>query len=61
MNTKEGDEMLTKQEVMEFLKISLSTVNRLMREKDIPYHKIKGNVRFKRSDVERYIEATRQE
>lgn len=59
MKQEQGEVMLTKDDVMKMLNVSLSTVNRLMREKDIPFHKIKGNVRFKRSDVETYLEKVR--
>ena len=61
MKQEQGEIMLTKDDVMKMLNVSLSTVNRLMTGKDIPFHKMKGNVRFKHSDVEKYIEDTRHE
>jgi len=57
---KEGDIMLTKKQVMEQLNISLSTIDRLIRGGKLPSHKMGKAVRIKQSDVERYIEETRQ-
>lgn len=42
---------MTKLEVAEFLKISKTTVNKLMQEKKIPYYKIGDSVRFKKSEI----------
>ena len=46
------DEYMTFGEVCKFLKISTSTLNRLKAEDKIPYRKIGGCIRFKRSELD---------
>lgn len=46
--------MLTKQEVMEWLKVSLTTIDRLMKQ-GMPYTKIGKAVRFEKEDVEKWL------
>jgi len=41
-----NDEILSKKEAEQFLKISVSTMNRLMKKKAIPFSKINGKVLF---------------
>jgi len=50
---------LTKKEVIAYLKISLSYLDQLMRDKEIPYHKLKRKVLFKKSDIDRFMESKR--
>lgn len=51
--------LLTISEVAELLKISAWTVRRLQRQRKIPFVKIGGSVRFKRSDLTAYLERRR--
>lgn len=60
MKHKQGETMLTKTDVMQVLNVSLSTVNRLMKSKELPFQKIRGAVRFKRQDVDEYLERSRK-
>lgn len=54
-------ELLTVQEVSEFLKISRSSVYRLVENRLIPFYKIKSGLRFCRKDLEEYLESCRIE
>ena len=46
-----SNEILTKKEAAEFLRISIPTINRLMRNRKIPFSKINGKVLFQRKDL----------
>ena len=53
-----NDELLTKKELQEYLKVSHGTIDRLMKE--IPYIKLagkKGRVLFKKSDIDAWLES----
>ena len=45
------NEILTKKEAAEFLRISIATINRLMKKRKIPFSKINGKVLFQRKDL----------
>lgn len=49
-------EILTIQEVAEYLKLNEKTAYRLASEKKIPGFKVGGSWRFKRVDIEKWIE-----
>ena len=52
----EKDELMTVQEVIEYLKISRQTLFRLRKEGVIPFYQVgERGVRFKRSDIEDYL------
>jgi excisionase family DNA binding protein len=54
-----ADDLMTKEDLMAYLKISLPTVNRLM-VRGLPYIKLaegKGHVLFRRKDIDKYLEA----
>ena len=57
---KEGEKMLTKQDVMERLNVSLGTVNKLIREKKLPVYKIDRAVRIQPKDFEEYLKSIKQ-
>jgi excisionase family DNA binding protein len=48
---------LTISEVAEAVKLSEQTIRRYVLNREIPYHKIKKVIRFKPSEVERWIES----
>jgi len=50
------DEILTLKEVAEYLKLAEKTAYRLAAEGKLPGFKVGGSWRFKREDVERWIE-----
>lgn len=54
-------EMLSREQVQEYLKISRGTLLRLMNatENPIPYFKLKRHVLFKKADVEAWLESKR--
>ena len=49
------EELLTRNEVMEYLKISHGTLHKLMKQKAIPYIKFEKKVLFRKSDVEKFL------
>lgn len=51
----------TPDELAEFLAISKATVYRLVGKRQLPFHKIGGVLRFKKADIERYLEDGRTE
>lgn len=55
------EELLTLDEVAKFLKISVSTMRRLLGKRYIPFIKIGGSVRFATSDILSYVERQRVE
>lgn len=46
-----SNEILTKKEAAELLRISIATIDRLMRDRKIPFSKINGKVLFLRKDL----------
>jgi excisionase family DNA binding protein len=56
-------DLLTKEEVMEYLRISLTTLDRLMKSHEIPFHKMKegrrGHVLFRQADIDAWLESKR--
>ena len=51
-----NDEILTLKEVAEYLKLAEKTAYRLAAEGKLPGFKVGGSWRFKRADVEKWIE-----
>jgi excisionase family DNA binding protein len=47
---------LTAKEVAIFLKLSLQTIRRYTMNKEIPFHKINRAVRYKKSEIEIWVE-----
>ena len=47
--------LLTIPEVADLLKISVPTLRRLQRHRQIPFIKVGGCVRFRKTDVEAYV------
>jgi excisionase family DNA binding protein len=52
-------DILTKKELMEYVRISRGTVDKLMRSRELPYMKIGKKVLFKRTDIDRWLESKR--
>lgn len=50
-----ADKMMTKQEVCEWLNISVPTIDRLMKQ-GMPHLKIGKAVRFEQAEVKRWLE-----
>jgi excisionase family DNA binding protein len=52
-------ELLTIPEVAKLLKISVSGVRRLQQQRQIPFFKVGGGIRFTRSDITAYLQKRR--
>jgi excisionase family DNA binding protein len=50
------DEILTLKEVAELLKVAEKTVYTMAQERDLPSFKVRGQWRFRREDINRWIE-----
>ena len=50
-------EVMNKKEAAEFLRISVSSLERLIREKKIPYSKTNGRVLFLKKDLLKFVES----
>lgn len=46
----------TPDELAEFLSVSKATVYRLVGRRELPFHRIGGMLRFKKQDIESYLE-----
>ena len=53
---QKGFELFTYTELSKLLKISISTLQKYVSAKKIPYHKIGGNVRFTMDDIQEWLE-----
>ena len=50
------DTYFTADDVAEFLKLSVQTIRRYTMNKEIPFHKINRAVRYKKSEIELWVE-----
>ncbi len=57
---QEQETLITIKDVTKLLNISRTTVYRLLEKGDIPSYKIGNQLRFKLSEIEAYIEASKQ-
>lgn len=55
-----SDEILTLKEVAAYLKLAEKTAYRLAAEGKLPGFKVGGSWRFKREDIQRWIEETKR-
>jgi excisionase family DNA binding protein len=49
----------TPEELAEFLSVSKATIYRLVGKRKLPFHRIGGMLRFKRQEIENYLENER--
>lgn len=49
-------EFLTTKEVAKLFNVSISTINRMMDNRKIPFFKIGGSIRFSKEDIKQYLE-----
>lgn len=59
MRKVEDDKLLTKKEVVEYLRVAHQTLEKLMKQKQISFIKLDRKVLFKQSDVDEFIESKR--
>ena len=52
---------LTAYEVAELVKLSLQTIRRYTMNKEIPFHKINRAVRYKKNEIEQWVENRKAE
>lgn len=53
----DNKELMTRAEVLEYLRISNMTLHRLMKDHKFPYIKLGKRVLFRREDIDKYLEA----
>lgn len=58
-NVSNMNNLITPEELASLLRMSKPSVYRLIEKRKIPFHKISGSLRFKLSDVEKYINDAR--
>ena len=49
------EKLLSKKQTAEYLNVSLGTLEKLMREKKLPYVKLERKVLFRLSDINKFI------
>lgn len=59
MTVEADDPMMTVEEVRSRLRVSDSTIRRLVRENKLPAYRVGGQLRFKPDEVAAYIDAQR--
>lgn len=59
IETNPAPELLTVSEVAKLLKISVPSVRRLQQQCQLPFFKVRGCVRFERSDIVEYLKKQR--
>ena len=50
-------ELLTREQIMEYLQIGHSTLSKLMRLKAFPYIKLERKVLFRKEDIDKFLES----
>ena len=51
------EELLTRDEVMDYLKISKGTLYKLMKQKAFPYIKLERKVLFRKKDIDEFLDS----
>ncbi len=54
-------ELLTIADAAELLEVSKSTLRRLQSDRKIPFYKVRGSIRFAKSDIVSYVAKNRVE
>lgn len=52
-----GEKLLTRAELMEYLRISRGTLDKIIKKRAIPFIKLDQKVLFRLSDVDRWLES----
>ena len=53
----ENDVLMTREEVMQYLRIGRGTLLKLMRKGEIPFARLERKLLFRKSDIDGFIEA----
>jgi len=59
LSTMTDDIFMTRAELMEYLKIRRTTLQRLMNRKEFPWFKLDRRILFKKSDIDKWLESKR--
>ncbi len=51
--------LLTPDETAQLLRVSKSSVYRLVERREIPFYRLRGNLRFDQGDIDAYLERCR--
>ncbi len=54
------ENLMSKKEVAEYLSVSTKTIERLVQRGELPQYKIGKTVRYKKEDVEKYLESIKE-
>ena len=52
-----SSEYLTKDQLVQYLKLSRPTINRLMKQRAFPFIKLERRVLFRKADIDRFLES----
>jgi excisionase family DNA binding protein len=52
-----NDDILTREELVAYLKIGKGTLHKLMKQKAFPYMKLDRKVLFRKSDIDKWLES----
>lgn len=55
------NELITLPELAEILRISKNTAYRMVEKRELAFYKVRGTLRFRKSDVEAYLKQARVE
>jgi excisionase family DNA binding protein len=58
-NKAPKDTLLTRKELMDYLKIKQGTLRKLMLGSEFPYFKLERRVLFRKDDIDRWLESKR--
>jgi len=50
-------DLFTRKEIMEYLRISRGTLDRMMKRRDLPFIKLGKKVLFRKQDIDRFLES----
>jgi excisionase family DNA binding protein len=58
-NRQSPDDLLTRKELMDYLRIKQGTLRKLMLKREFPYFKLEKRVLFRKSDIDKWLESKR--
>lgn len=53
--------LISRTAAADYLGISLTTIDRMIQDGDLPYYKIRGRIRFDTVDLEAYVDSCRRQ
>lgn len=52
---KENNELITRKELIEYLRISMGTLQAMMKQREIPYYRLKKRIIFRKSEINEWL------